>query len=74
MSMRSDFDEVGSNGIVDELIVLRDELVKAFLDHLGVCVSVREDQAQAGRALYQGRQVPPLARKSGEQTGGRVEL
>lgn len=35
MSMSSDFDQIGSNGIVDELIVFRYELVQALLNDLG---------------------------------------
>jgi len=34
MSMGCDFDQVGSNGIVDELVVFRYKLVQAFLDNL----------------------------------------
>jgi len=34
MSMGCDFDQVGSNGIVDELVVFRYKLVQALLDDL----------------------------------------
>lgn len=34
VSMGSDFDEVGSDGIVDELVVLGYKLVEAFLNDL----------------------------------------
>ena len=36
VSMSSNFDEIGSYGVVDELVVFRDELVEAFLDDLTV--------------------------------------
>ncbi len=39
VSMRSNFDEVGSDGVVDELVVFRDELVQAFLDDLLISTS-----------------------------------
>lgn len=35
VTVGSDFDEVGSDGIVDELVVLGDELVEAILNDLG---------------------------------------
>lgn len=35
MSMRCNFNEIGSDGVVDELIVFGDEFVEAFLNHLG---------------------------------------
>lgn len=34
--VRGDFDKVGSDGIVDELVVVGNELVKAFLNDLAV--------------------------------------
>jgi outer membrane receptor protein involved in Fe transport len=34
VSVGRDFDEVGGNSVVDELVVLRDELVQALLDDL----------------------------------------
>ena len=34
VSVGSDFDEIGSDGVVDELVVFGDELVEALLDHL----------------------------------------
>lgn len=34
MSVSRNFDKVGSNGVVDELVIFRYELVEAFLNHL----------------------------------------
>ena len=45
VSVGGDLDQVGSDGIVDELVVLGYELVQALLDHLEV-VSVVNFEAQ----------------------------
>ena len=64
MSVRRDFDEVGSDGIVDELVVFGNEFVEAFLDHLlerqrGLCFRTvmrraRAEERRSGGAHLHG--------------------